>query len=129
MISSCHSSGRLLPRLLAALVILLAPAAASAETVVFRNDCRAAVTVQTVTVVGRLIKRNQYVLRMKESTPKIKLDMDKVLQITDPRTGRVVFKDVVRVSRKPVAYSIVVDRLGRVRLLAIPVPGLMMKKP
>jgi hypothetical protein len=131
MISFCHSLGRSLPRLLAVLVVLLAPAAASAETVVFRNDCRAAVTVQTVTVVGRIIKRDQYVLRMNESTPKIKLDMDKVLQVSDPRTGRVVFKDVLRVSKKPAAYRIVVDRAGRVRLLAMPVPGAaaMMKKP
>jgi hypothetical protein len=132
MISFCHSRGRSLPRLLGVLVVLLAPAAASAETAVFRNDCRAAVTVQTVTVVGRIIKRDQYVLRMKESTPKIKLDMDKVLQITDPRTGRTLLRDVLRVSKKPAAYSIVADRVGRVRLIAIPVPGAgaaMMKKP
>src|SRR5262245_35320788 len=129
MISIRHSLGRSLPRLLALLVVLLAPAALAAETVTFRNDCRSAVTVQTVTVVNRTVKRDQYTLRSKESTPKIGLDSDRVIQITDPRTGRVLLKEVLRVSKKPLAYSIALDRTGKVRLIAIPAAGLSMKKP
>jgi hypothetical protein len=130
MISFRHSPGRSLPRLLAVLIVCFAPAALSAETVIFRNDCRSAVSVQAVTVVKSVMKRDQYLLRSKESTPKLKLDADKVIQVTDPRTGRVLLKDVLRASKKPLAYSITLDRTGRVRFVAIPVAGAaMLKKP
>jgi hypothetical protein len=130
MIRSRLSLGRSLPRLLAALLIALVPAAVLAETVTFRNDIRGkAVTVQTTSVVNGVIKRDQYLLRTNETTPKIKTDYEKVLTVTDPRTGQTLYKDVLRVSKKEASYSITLDRKGKVTIVAVPAGGAAMKKP
>lgn len=128
MISTRHRLGRSLPRLLAALLVLLLPALALAETVTFRNDIRGkAVAVQATSVINGVLKRDQYLLRPTETTPKIKTDYEKVITVTDPRTGRVLYKDVLRASKKEAAYSITLDRAGKVTIVTVPA-GLMKKK-
>jgi hypothetical protein len=96
------------PSLLAGLLLVLLPGAGAAQTVVFRNECRVPVVVQTATVVkGVLVKDDPYPLRPTEATPKIALGVNKLLVITDAKSNRILFKELCRATRKELAYGIV----------------------
>jgi len=112
MIRFLHSSmGRFSPRLLAVLIVCLTPAVLRAETVMFRNECRSPVIVQTATLVGGVLKRDQpCLLRYGECTPKLKLTADKVVAIYDGKTNRILFRDGLKASKKPLYFSIVYDQ-------------------
>lgn len=107
--------GTCLPALL---IVCLAPAVLRAESVVFRNECSGSVVVQVAAVVRGMLKRDQALVKPGESTPKIPLDTDKIITIYDGKTGRALFRDALKMSTKPLAYSIVYDpRTGRVRMV------------
>jgi hypothetical protein len=107
MISRYHSLGRCVPAVLAGLVVCLAPAALRAQTVMFRNECRWPVIVQTSTLVKGVVRRDPpCVLRYGECTPKLKLDAVKVVTIYDGKSERVLFRDSLKPNPKPLYYSI-----------------------
>jgi hypothetical protein len=115
--TACHQ-GRSRPCLFGVLLVGLLPAVASADTVLFRNECNAPLIVQATHVYRGVLKRDQYLLRPGESTPKMTLDCDKLLTIQDGKTGRLLFRNALKANKTPRAYSITVDRTtGRIGLL------------
>lgn len=105
--------------LFAGLLLGLLPAAVSADTAVFRNECSYPLILQASHVHRGMLRRDQFLLRCGETSPRLSLDSDKLVVITDSKTGRVLFREAVKASRTPVQYSIVADRAtGRVRLLS-----------
>jgi len=131
MVSRVNSLGRSVPRLLAVLIVCLAPAVLRAETVVFRNEIHGTVIVQTLTLDRGVLRRDQAsLLRYGETTPKIKLDADKVVTIYDGKTSRILFRDALKASKKPLYYSIIYNqRLGRVQLILQTTPPPVAKQP
>jgi hypothetical protein len=107
----CHRLGRSGLHLLAVLIVCLAPTAAQAMEMVFRNDCRGPVVVHSWYVVrGRLYRNKPYLLRCGQSTPKIKLLADMVVSINDGKVpNRVLFQSAVRATRFKQSYRIVPD--------------------
>ena len=111
---------------LALFVALATPAACRAEYVIFRNECKVSVVVQSATVVRGVLKRDQALIRPGEYTGKLALDSDKIITICDGRTGKVLFRDALRASRKPVGYAILpVLNMPKVRVEKRLVPGAM----
>jgi len=104
------------------LIVCLLPGMAAAEYVVFRNDTRKSVCVQAVWVQRGVARRDQSTIRPGETTPKLGLDVDKVITITCGQTGQVLFREGHRASRKPLGYHIRPDpnRPNRVRLIPQP---------
>jgi hypothetical protein len=113
------------PAWLALLAACGLPAWAGAETVIFRNDCRVPIVVQAATVQRGMLKRDQCLLRPGESTNKMPLDTDKIITVCDGKTGQVLFRDALRISKTPLHYSIAPDpRMpGRVRMVPIRPPA------
>jgi len=110
--------GRFRPCLLDVLLVGLLPAVASADTIQFRNECNAPLVVQATHVYRGVLKRDQYLLRPGESTPKMTLDCDKLLTIQDGKSGRLLYRNAMKANKTPRAFSIVVDRAtGRIGLL------------
>ena len=64
---------------LALFAALAVPAACQAEYVVFRNECKMSVVVQTASVVRGVLKRDQTLVKPGEYTEKITLDTDKTM--------------------------------------------------
>ena len=110
---------------LALFVALVAPAACRAEYVVFRNECRTAVVVQTASVVRGVLKRDQMLVKPGEYTDKISLDTDQTITICDGRTGKILFRDPLRASKKPLAYAILPGTAGKVRVEKRQMPATM----
>jgi hypothetical protein len=102
-----------MPPLLAVLILGIAPAAIKAETMEFRNDCRAPVVVHTSVVVGGKLFRNKpYLLKAGENTPKIKMAGDMVVTICDGRVpNRVLFQGGIRAGKAKLSYQIVPSRM------------------
>ncbi|MFO0841096.1 MAG: hypothetical protein U0797_01690 [Gemmataceae bacterium] len=105
-------------RWLAALVACALPALARGETFAFRNDCKEALVIRVSTVQRGVLKRDQTLLKAGESTPKVAHKTDTLVLVLDGKTGRELFRDVLRVSKTPVSYGIVPDprRPGRVAM-------------
>jgi hypothetical protein len=110
---------------LALFVALAAPAASRAEYVIFRNECRSPVVVQTAYVVRGVLKRDQALVKPGEYTSKLSLANDQTITICDGRTGKVLFRDPLRASKKPLAYAILPGTPGKVRVEKRMVPGVM----
>lgn len=109
---------RSLPCLLGGVLLLALAAPLDASTVLFRNECPAPVIVQATRVYRGMLRRDQYLLRFGEMTPRLLLESDQVITISDGRTGRLLFRDALKASKTPLQYSIVPDRMtGRIRLL------------
>jgi hypothetical protein len=121
MISS-SSPGLRWPAPLAALIVCLTPWAARSETIVFRNECRSMVTVQTASVVRGVYRKDRAIhLRPGEASARIPLDADKLVIISDPRTNRPLYKDGIRSSKRAVYVGIVPDTVPfKVKLIARP---------
>ena len=120
MIGDIGPLARCWPSLLGVLIVCLLPTALPAQTVVFRNECKSPVIVQTTTVVrGVLVRDTPYLLRSMEATPKIALSVNKVATIYDAKSNQVLFQEVCRATRTELAYGIVIDkqRPGRVRVV------------
>jgi hypothetical protein len=115
-------------RWLAALIVCALPALANADTFTFRNDCKEAVVVQVATVQRGVLKREQVVLKSGESTPAMPLDADKVITVIDARTGRIGFREVLRVSKTPLSYGIVPDPRAPGRAAMRPLPPVVPAK-
>lgn len=104
--------------ILAVLCMGVLPMLSLAETVVFRNECTGSVILQVATVQKGVLKRDQVLLRTGETTGKIALDSDKLITVQDSKTGRVLFRDALRMSKVPLAVGITHDaRTGRVKLV------------
>ena len=102
---------------------LAIPAACRAEYVIFRNECKAAIVVQTASVVRGVLKRDQALLKPGEYTGKISLDSDKIITFCDGRTGTVLFRDPLRATTKPLAFAILPAPKGKVRVEKRMLPG------
>ena len=107
--------------LLAVALVCLLPSLGQAQDVVFRNDCRYSVVVQTGVVVKGVLQKDQpTLLRQGDSTDKIPTDVDRVVIVYDSRSNRVLFRDVLKADAKnPRAYSIQPDQqaTNKVRLV------------
>lgn len=100
-----------------------------AESVTFRNDGKIPLTIQVGTVQRGMLKRDQGTLRPGESTPKIALNADKTITISDSRSGRVLFRDALRVSQVPLNFSIVSDPRVPNAIRVLPIPTTMPTLP
>ncbi len=107
---SHRSLGCLRPCLPAVLVCLL-PGAAQAEVLAFRNECKAPVVVQAVSIFrGRVFRDKPYLLTPGDITPNIVLPGDKVITVYDARVpNRELFKGALPASPVNQAYGIVPD--------------------
>jgi hypothetical protein len=106
---------------LAVLIVCLLPTTLPAQTVVFRNECKTPVVVQTSTVFrNTLVRDSPYPLRSMEATPRIALSVNKILTVYDPKSNQVLYRDVLRATRMDLAYGIVLDPPppGRVRVVS-----------
>jgi hypothetical protein len=102
-----------------ALVCLLGPAV-MADNVVFRNECRSSVVVQTAVVVKGVLQRDQpQLLRPGDYTEQIPTSVDRLVTIYDARSNRVLFREVLKASKVELGYSILPDpqAAGKVRLM------------
>jgi len=109
MIGNLNPLARFAPRLLGVLVVCLLPASVDAQTVVFRNECRASVVVQTATVVnGVLVHDSPCLLRSMEATPRIPLKVNKIVTVWDAKSNRILYRSVLRATPVSLAYGIVV---------------------
>jgi hypothetical protein len=119
MIRQTRSLGFLRPCLPAVLIVCCLPAAASAEVLAFRNECKAPVVVQAVsTFRGRVFRDRPYMLNTGDATPGIALPGDKLLTIYDAKVpNRIIFQGAIPASPVNALYGIVPDLVpGRVRI-------------
>jgi hypothetical protein len=107
---SHRSLGRFRPCLPAVLVCLL-PGAAQAEVLAFRNECKAPVVVQAVSVFrGRVFRDKPYLLNPGDVSPNIVLPGDKVITVYDAKVpNRVLFQGALPASLVDQRYGIVPD--------------------
>src|SRR3954471_4530622 len=83
--------------LLAVALVCLLPSSGWADNVVFRNECRSSVVVQTAVVVKGVIQKDQpTLLRPGDSTDKIPTDVDRIVIVYDARSNRMLFRDVLK---------------------------------
>src|SRR5205823_13152521 len=101
-----RSLGRLCPCLAAVLACGLLPGAAGAEALAFRNECKAPVVVQAVSVFrGRVFRDKPYLLNRGHVTPNIVLPGDKVITVYDAKVpNRELFKGALPASPVNQAY-------------------------
>ena len=129
---SHRSLGRLRPWLPAVLVCGLLPGMAAAEGLAFRNECKAPVVVQAVSVFrGRVFRDKPYLLNSGDTTPSIVLPGDKVITVYDAKVpNRVLFQGALPSSPANQAYGIVPDKTPpKVRMEPRKAPGGMPKGP
>lgn len=114
-----YDHGMLRTGLLAVAAVLAVAGGVRAETVIFRNECRTSVVVQTATVVKGMVVRDQpMLLRSGEYSTKVKTDTDKIVTVFDARSNQVLFRDTLKASGKEQGYSIQPDpkMMNKVRL-------------
>jgi hypothetical protein len=106
-----HSLGRLLPCLAAVLACGLLPGTAAAEVIAFRNECKAPLVIQAVSIFrGRVFRDKPYLLNPGDLTPNIVLPGDKVITVYDAKVpGRELFKGAIPASILNQGYGIVPD--------------------
>src|SRR5947207_3287742 len=110
MIRYCERLVRPRAGLLAVVLVCLLPSLARAEDVVFRNECRTSIVVQTGVYVNGMLNKDQPVLlRPGEATDKIKANVERIVIVWDARTNRVLFRDVLKADRNPRTYGIQPD--------------------
>jgi hypothetical protein len=89
----------------------------------FRNECRSPVVVQMATIKNGVVRRDEPILlRYGECTPKIKADVDRLVMIYDGKANRMLFREVLKSSKKERYYSITFDprRPGQVQVIVRP---------
>src|SRR5262245_30673409 len=102
-----NSLGRLFAAAVALALVGWLPGRADALTVVFRNECKTPIVVQAATVVRGVMKREQpYLLKYGETTPKINITTSKIIMIYDGKANKMLFRDVLKASAKPLYYSV-----------------------
>src|SRR5438309_11414812 len=71
---------------LAVLVVCCLPDKAPAETLVFRNECKAPVVVQAASVVRGVLRRDRpYLLNYRDTTPDIVMPGNKLITVYDAK--------------------------------------------
>jgi hypothetical protein len=128
---SHRSLGRLRACLPAVLVCLL-PGGAAAEALAFRNECKAPVVVQAVSVFrGRVFRDKPYLLNPGDTSPNIVLPGDKVITVYDAKVpNRVLFQGALPASPVDQRYGIVPDvPPPKVRMEPRKGPGGMPERP
>lgn len=120
MISTFPNRGSTCPRLAALLIVCLAPAAAPAQSLRFRNETTGAVILQTAVVDRGIFRQGpRFQLLPNDSTPPILLPGNKIITINDPRMPtRVLYQGTIAASLEDQRYSIVPD---------LPVPRVKLK--
>jgi len=115
--------GRVCPKLLLALILLmgLVPSFSLAETVVFRNETPVPIIVQVSAVQRGVLKRHQHLVLPTQSTPKMPTETDQIILIFDAKTGRMLFRDVLKASMLPLSFGIIPGKLPAT-LLVVPRP-------
>jgi hypothetical protein len=108
MISNWGSLGRLGPRLLATLIVLLLPTAVFAETIVIRNDHNAPIVVQASCMVGKKVIRDKpYQLNPGDSTEGIQLPGDKVITVYDAKNpNRILYQGGINGGKEDLYFAI-----------------------
>lgn len=111
MIMRRASLGRFPPRLLAALLVMLLPAAAPAETLIFHNRLKESVFVQASSVFRGMLKRDRArLVKPGDKTRAISLPGDKIIVISDPFVpNKVLYQGAVPAGRMDLHYDIVLD--------------------
>jgi hypothetical protein len=107
------------PCLPAALALCLLPGAASAETLLLRNECNGPVVVQAFGVWrGRVFRDRPYLLQPGDVSPAIMVPGDKVVTVYDAKVpNRILFQGAVPAGRVDLFFGVIPDLLpGRVRL-------------
>lgn len=102
------------PRGLGLLAVLLAgwsASPASAETLVFHNDCNTPIIVQAAGVFRGIFRRDRpYLLRPGEATPGIVLPGDKVITIYDAKMpNRILFQEALPAGILDLRFRILPD--------------------
>lgn len=91
-------------------LVCLSPTAGRADNVVFRNECRTSVVVQTAVVVKGVLQPAQpQLVRPGDYTEAIPTNVDRVVTIYDARSNRVLFREVLKASKVELGYSILPD--------------------
>ena len=109
--------------MLAALLSVCFACRASAETLIFRNDCNSPIVVQAASVSrGTFVRGRPYLLRPGDESPGIALPGEKVVTIYDGKVpNRVLFQKAMPAGSLDVKFSILPDRpTPRVRIQAQP---------
>lgn len=105
---------------LAALLVGWSATTASAETLEFRNECKAPVVVQVVGVFHGVFRRDRpYLLHPGDITkPGVTLNGDKVVTIYDAKVpNRILYQSAIPAGSRDRHFRIVPDDPPRVRLL------------
>jgi hypothetical protein len=103
--------GRLL---LALLILCLLPCLVQAETLEFRNDCKAPVVVQAVSVFRGVLRRDRpYLLNPGDKTPGITMLGDKVITVYNARIpNQILFQGAIPSGMVDLSFSILPDLPG-----------------
>src|ERR1019366_7353351 len=125
MTHSLRNLGKIGAGLLAVLIVSLLPAGARAETLLFRNDTKAAIIVQAGCVVRGVLRRDRpYLLKPGDSTPGITMPGNKVITVYDGlHPNKVVFQGAIPGGPTDQAFIVNPDPAGGVKLELLPMPG------
>ncbi len=93
------------------LTALLLVGSASAETLTFRNNCKAPIVVQAASVShGTFVRGRPYLLQPGDESPAISLPGEKVLTIYDGKVpNRVLFQKAIPAGSLDLHFSILPD--------------------
>jgi hypothetical protein len=131
MFSTQHRSVGMAWRSAALLTVLLAPAAARAQALVFRNDTTMAVVVHTSSVFkGKVFRASPHLLSPKAASPNVILPGNKVVIVYDARfPTRALFQGTIPASPTNLLFSIQPDLPPpRVKLQQVKPGGMMDKR-
>ena len=115
MISLLRSLGLTRPCLPALLIVCLAPAAASAQSLRFRNETTGVVIVQTSSVVQGVVRQGPrfQLTPGGEWTPAIALPGNKIITIYDdprkPNPNRILFQGAIPMGTEDMSFGVVAD--------------------
>ena len=112
MIRLIRSLGLTRPSLLTLLIVCLAPAAASAESIRFRNETAGPVIVKTSCIIRGAVQQGPtFLLNPMDVTPAIVLPGNKIITICDgPRNpNRVLFQGTIPAGTDDLSFGIVTD--------------------
>jgi hypothetical protein len=112
MIGLLHSLGLTRPSLTALLIVCLAPAAASAQHLRFRNETSGVIIIQTSSVVGGVVRQGpRYQLNPNDVTPAVLLPGNRIIAIYDnPRNpNRLLFQGTIPAGTEDLGFGIVAD--------------------
>jgi len=96
--------------LAAVALVCLLPSAGRADNVVFRNDCRSSIVVQTAVVVKGVLQRDTpQLVRPGDTTEAIPTNVDRIVTVYDARSNRVLYSQTYKATKVEAGFSIVPD--------------------